>query len=271
MIVQSAAQNQPNFVMTMAEHTELAAQFAAYFGNAEFASVEPQQEMLYVIRHHDAGWRELDAQALRDPATGLPYNLVQTPFELIIKTSAASPDFNSGQHPYCGLISSMHSWGLYNGRYGMSDKVLLDGLADDNRVNADVMLDLELERQQTLKDALTSNPETAAWIEEAHLLQNYKQLQFFDTLALYFNCVHADAREPTTFSHVPVNSADDADIRIEPEEEGSYVMSPYPFDSNEITFSYAGRYLEPVDTGNDVSASLQSAPPQSQSVRIKKG
>ena len=40
--------------------------------------------MLHVIRHHDEGWRDLDTRALRDPATGLPYNLVQTPFEHIV-------------------------------------------------------------------------------------------------------------------------------------------------------------------------------------------
>ena len=31
--------------------------------------------------------------------------------------------------PSCGLISSMHSWGLYNGRYGLLKLVLLDKIA----------------------------------------------------------------------------------------------------------------------------------------------
>jgi hypothetical protein len=85
----------------------------------------------------------------------------------------------------------MHSWGLYNGRYGMSDKVLLDGLADENRRMADTMLDGEIARQEELKSQLASDPKTAPWIDEARLFQNYKQLQLFDTMTLYFNCVHA--------------------------------------------------------------------------------
>ena len=191
MIVQSAASGEKHFVMTMDQHTALSAQLATAFGNERFEPIEPRVLMLHMIKNHDAGWRDLDAAALRDPATGLPYNLVQTPFNLIFETSSASPDFNDKTHPYCALLSSMHSWGLYNGRYGMSDKVLLDGLADENRRMADTMLDGEIARQEELKSQLASDPKTAPWIDEARLFQNYKQLQLFDTMALYFNCVHA--------------------------------------------------------------------------------
>mgnify|MGYP001812384125 CR=1 FL=1 len=268
MIVQSALPNDPHFVMTMAQHTELAGQFAAHFGNNEFTPVEPREVMLYIISNHDAGWRDLDAQALRDPATGLPYNLVQTPFEYIIKTSAASPEFKSQHHPYCGLISSMHSWGLYNGLYGMSDKVLLDGLAADNRVDADRMLDGEIGRQNQLRDALSGDSATASWIEESHVLQNYKQLQFFDTLALYFNCTHAEARETTTFSHVPMDGERDVDVTIQPLGDDLYALSPYPFNESEVEFTYHGRYLEPCNDGTDVRAPLAAAPAQTQSIRL---
>ena len=48
-------------------------------------------------------------------------------------TSRLSPDFNERHHPYCGLLSSMHSWGLYNGRYGLSKLVLLDNIPPDDR------------------------------------------------------------------------------------------------------------------------------------------
>ena len=40
-------------------------------------------------------------------------------------------------------------------------------------------------RQRVLRARLEEDPETAPWIEEPHLFQNYKQLQFFDGLALY--------------------------------------------------------------------------------------
>lgn len=267
MIVQTAPDGEKHFVITMDQHTALSAQFAEHYGNEGFEAVEPRVEMVHMIGHHDAGWRELDATALRDPSTGLPYNLVETPFEHLIKTGSASPDFNGAFHAYCELMSSMHCWGLYNGRYGMSDKVLLDGLAENNRAVADTMLDHEFARQQSLKSTLDSDPETATWIEESHLFQNYKQLQFFDTFALYFNCVHESEREKASFIHVPMSATEDTKVAIEPVGDGVYAMDPYPF-NQDFDISFDGRYLAPVSEGDDVRSELEQAPIESQAARL---
>lgn len=268
MIVQTAAANSPHFVLTMDQHTALSGQFAEHFGNDIFDAVHPREQMLYVIANHDAGWRELDKQAHRDPSTGLPYNLVQTPFEHIIATSKASPDFNGATHPYCELLSSMHSWGLYNGRYGMSDKVLLDGLADDNREAADHMLAHEITRQQALKASLAADPNTASWIEEAHLFQNYKQLQFFDTLALYFNCVPEGERSEASFEHVPISASEDVVVDIKPIDQGVYGLNPYPFDHDRINLHFQGRYLAPNATGESVRDALDQSPTEVQTIQV---
>ena len=269
MIVQSAAEGADHFVITMDQHTALSGRFAEHFGNERFEPVAPRALMLHVIKYHDIGWRELDALALRDPATGLPYNLVKTPFSKIVETSSASPDTNSAHHPYCGLMSSMHSWGLYNGRYGMSDKVLLDSLADENRTLADAMLEGEVERQERLRTELESDTDTAYLIEESRLFQNYKQLQFFDTLALYFNCVHEGAREEASYSHIPLNASEDAEVAIRPVETGVYALDPYPFDDAEgIELSFSGRYLSPVAQGDDVRGELERAPVTTQTFTL---
>ena len=268
MIVQSAPADAEHFVMTMDQHTAFAGRLAALFGNSVFEPIAPREQMLHVINHHDAGWRALDTQALRDPETGLPYHLVRTPFARIVETSSASPDFNKGYHAYCELISSMHSWGLYNGRYGMSDKVLLNDLAAENRALADTMLEHELERQQRLRAILAAGPETTPWVEEAHLFQNYKQLQFFDTLALYFNCAAENERSTTTFTHVPMNAHADAEITLTPLGECAYAFTPFPFAESGIEVQFDGRYLAPVKEGLDVRAALTRAPIASQRVRL---
>ena len=245
MIVQSAPEGEPRFVVRMADHTAFAGRLARKFGNESFEPVEPRDVVLYIIDHHDAGWADLDAEARIDPATGLPYNLVQTPFEEIIKTSAASPAFNGKHHPYCGLLSSMHSWGLYNGRYGMSDHVLLDTIAAANRGVAEAMLEGELARQARLKKALVEDEETAPLVDDAQVMRNYKQLQLFDTMALYFNCNHARHRKQAIFTHVPKNTHEDVDITITPRADGAYAMAPYPFAEDDFELSFAGRYMSP--------------------------
>ena len=210
MIIQTASPGTPRLAVMMHEHTALCAQFARAFGNDRFESLSPLDLMIYVIGHHDAGWTEFDRNPVTDEKTGLPYNLVETPAEHITVTSRLSPDFNERQHPYCGLISSMHSWGLYNGRYGLSNLVLIDRIPQHDRPLAARMLDGELSRQKKLKEEIGKDSRASGWLDEKKIFQNYKQLQFLDTLALYFNRVHPDERGPQTFEHVPLNAEEDA-------------------------------------------------------------
>ena len=55
------------------------------------------------------------------------------------------------------------------------------------------MLDGEFARQKRLKAEIGKDPKLADRLDE-ELFQNYKQLQFIDTLALYFNRIHPSER-----------------------------------------------------------------------------
>src|SRR5262249_23531910 len=245
MIIQTAPAGEPRLAIMMHEHTALSGQFAHAFGNEKFAPVSPDEPMLYAVSHHDAGWAEFDRDPVTDPATGLPSNPVDTPAEYSTTTSRGSPDFNQRHHPYCGLPSSMHSWGLYNGRYGLSNQVLIDRFSEQDRPLVQRMLDWELDRQNRLKGELAKNPESTAWIAEKHLFQNYKQFQFFDLLALYFNRIHPNERGEQTFGHVPLDAERDASVTIRPRGRGVYALSPFPFAADGTEFAFAGRLIEP--------------------------
>ncbi len=273
MMIQTAPEGAPRFAIKMDEHTALSGQFARAFGNDRFEPLQPRDILLYMVTNHDKGWVDYDAAPGTDPKTGLPYNLVDTPAEDITKTSTRSPDFNEKHHPYCGLLSSMHSWGLYNGRYGMSDKVLIDTIPPQDRHLADRMLEGEIKRQQRLKAELAKDPEAAAWIEEGHLFQNYKQLQFFDTLALYFNRTHEGARAEASFEHIPMSASKDVTVVVRPVVPGVYSMSPFSFAENPAEFFFTGRYIKPLSKGADADwrSMLQSAPTDRQQFKIIAG
>ena len=152
MIIQTAPAGTPRLAIMMYEHTALCGQFARAFGNEVFEPLAPLELMVYIISHHDAGWAEFDHDPPTDAKTSLPYNLIETPAEYITVTSRLSPDFNERQHPFCGLLSSMHSWGLYNGRYGLSKHVLIKQFPETERPLAERMLDGELARQRRLDE-----------------------------------------------------------------------------------------------------------------------
>ncbi len=235
--------------MTLEQHLQLVGQFAEDFGNQEFDVPEPREEMMYVSRWHDRGWVDLDSAPPLDAATGLPYHLGETPLPLMMMTSSSSPNHNEAVHPYCGLIDSMHIWGLYNGRFGYSDMVLMDSIPEEQKPMVDAMLDLEHRRQQRLREQLASDPQTAPWVEEDRLFTNYKLLQLFDTLALYFMTTPEGLRADSTFQHVPKNLTEDADVLVHPEGNGNYTVDPYPFGRDPLPVWFEGRFMAPVPEG----------------------
>src|SRR5690349_2381507 len=83
MIIQTAPAGQPRLAIMMYEHTALSHQFARGFGNDRFEASQPNDLMYSVVLHHDAGWAEFDRDPVTDEATGLPYNLVDTPIKHI--------------------------------------------------------------------------------------------------------------------------------------------------------------------------------------------
>ena len=76
-------------------------------------------------------------------------------------------------------------------------------------------------------------------------MQNYKQLQFFDTLALYFNCEREGARVEQSFMHVPHNAREDVTVMVRPAGESVYHVSPFPFDDDPLPVSFTGRSMVP--------------------------
>lgn len=276
MMIQTAPVGEKRFISTMVEHLGLCEQFARAFGNDRFERPEPFEEFLYVVGNHDRGWDEFDANPVLDVASGMPAGLGSGPVPGVVDTSRRSPDFNEARHAYCGLLSSMHSWGLYNDRYGVSEFRVLDGgksvpipSGQENMVHG--LLDGEIARQSRLKESLAESPETALWIEEKSLLRNYKLLQLFDTLALYFNMRHEAERGPEVFVNVPMNIDEDCPITVTPVGPGTYAVSPFPFAGEKLEAKCQGRYFKAITEGEapeDLGEALYGLPTEAQSYRL---
>lgn len=268
MIVQPAEGGGESLVIHQLEHTRMAGAFAKIWGNDQFAPLSPRELVEYVVAHHDQGWDTVDAKVLRDPATGLPYNLVKTPIRELMLTGAGGPDFNERRHPYCGLIASMHVYGLYTGRYGLSDKIFVDMVPAEYKATVKDFLDGELARQERLKRTLSTHPDHAAWVEERALFHVYKQLQFFDTLALYFNCAPDAARGRSSFPNVPRAVGHDVTVTVSRVERGVYAFDPFPFRESGVTVTCAGKRLGPQPEGTDMVQALAAAPEETETLTL---
>ena len=269
MIVQNAPEGRPRFVITMAQHTAFAGKLARHFGNDQFAPLDPREPLEFIVANHDRGWDDVDGRAPQDPASGLPYNLPATPLEEIVVTSAGSPEYNEKHHPLSGLISSMHSYGLYHGRYGLApDKLFIDRVPGELRPRVDAMLQAELGRQKRLRAELGGDPATEAWATEEVVFCAYKQLQFFDTFSLYCHLQPPGARGDTTFDHVPASQGGDTTISVREHPGAVYTLDPYPFEVDHLELATEGRYLSPAPPGTDLAAVMASTPVQKQTVTL---
>jgi hypothetical protein len=108
-------------------------------------------------------------------------------------------------------------------------------------------------------------------VEEAALMNNYKLLQFFDTLSLYFHMAHAKSRGESKFLNVPDGKGTDHTLSINPTDDGAYALSPYPFKDDSIEISVEGRYLTSQPEGTDFKAIFDNTAKEKQVYRLVKG
>lgn len=245
MFIQSAPPGQPHRLTMMHDHGALAGQLARAFGNERFEEPIPLELVVHAITNHDAGWAAFDRDPATDPQTGLPFNVFGTPSAYSLPTNTGSPDFNQKHHPYCGLLSSMHTWGIYHGRYGIPGTGRLSRIPPDDKPSADAMLRGEHARQTALKAELGRSEATASWIEDGRLAQNYKLLQFCDVLAIYFNIKHPEQRVEQTIPFVPLSRDRDITVTIRPQSPDAYALSPFPFAAEGAEFAFPSRLLSP--------------------------
>jgi len=264
MIIQASRSGPARFVIRQIDHAQLAGQFAQAFGNDTFAALEPKALMEFVTTHHDQGWEALDATPARDRQTGLPYQFTEMPRPLVVPAHARSPEFNERHHAFCGLLASMHTWGLYHGRYGLSERATIDSISPADKPAVLAMLQGELARQARLQAALAGDPATQAWADDSHLFNCYQQLQFFDTLSLYFCLGDPAAPRQAVFRRVPLAVGADVTITVRPLRPGFYSLSPYPFAKDFLEVSLTGREMLPAPVTGILGQIIADTPEEQQ-------
>jgi hypothetical protein len=260
------------FVIKQNGHTAFAGQLARHFGNDQFQRLEPSELVIPLVEWHDEGWTELDDRFLVDPDTHLPYSLTRTPLDEALPTSELSPTRGEARHPFIGLVSSMHSVGLFNGRFGLlADQSLLVKLPPAFRAEVEKMIKSETARQERLKAELLANPATAHLADESLVWHTYRALEFFDIFSLYIQCEHPSRQQETEIPHVPVDSDPEHDVTVTvtPIGESRFRLSPFPFDLDPFEPATPGRYLDPQPDGGDFAALWEAAEPAEHRVRLE--
>jgi hypothetical protein len=236
-------------LITQEDHAELSAQLAAHWGNANFSKLEPYDSMVFATLHHDSGYREWEGVPPINLLERRPYGHREDPpsfEETELRGYVANVDWLKLHDPYAALIVSMHRTGLWQNRYD----VLGPAKRKSQRSQETWAVIEKLESRQLNEKQLLGNGESDF---ERQLWFNYKALQVYDVLSLYF-CVNGyegeDLKEDRV-GPIPVsyNTDEEATLRIVP-VNGAGVqvrIAPYPFDASPLKIALRVRTLRKRD------------------------
>lgn len=235
------------YVALQEDHAELAAQFAAHWGNRRFSKLRPYTTMVFATTYHDSGYREWEGNPPMNVEQGRPYahrEDIPSFEEVELKAYAKNIDWLSAQDPYARLLVSMHRTGLWHNRYNIFTEPA-GRLRERSAAVKDVKIKLETQQAEIKRKFMELEPGF-----ENELAYNYMALQIFDLLSLYFCCDgYAGDDGFKDYAIAPVRVSYDSDERvrltIRPNGPGAVVIDPYPFDVGPLKFSARARIIRP--------------------------
>jgi Protein of unknown function (DUF3891) len=238
------------------DHGDLAGQFAAHWGNETFSSLKPRSSMVFVAEAHDNGWWDWDIKPEVDDQ-GVPITFRRTPRERLYQFINKGIDNLFEKDLYAGLIASMHHAGLPQNRYGTlpavprrQDEHTQKFIRERESFNQDLMA-----KVQTMKEYDGLNSTDYLWF-------NYRMMQVFDRLSLFF-CCNFDLEKATasespsqddkdygrafyrsTINPTPTRfGQEDIELSLTPVGKTKLQVEPFPFDESNLKVSVRGRII----------------------------
>ncbi|MBI3091673.1 MAG: DUF3891 family protein [Candidatus Tectomicrobia bacterium] len=250
-------------VIYQMDHGDLAAQFERSWGNTTFAPAEPSQAMAHATSWHDNGWIEYDAKPRVNPQTRRPYRLHEVPATEHLEFYKAGIGKVIREDAYAGLLVSMHLTGLYQQRYGLDGGMpsFIERAAPEARENVRAFI-AQLEREQAeLRARLQHNPAYAAAVEDRWLWTNYRLLQVFDQISLFF-CFFRPGATRTIKAAPRTYDGAEVTLRVTALDASRVVVVPFPFAhaETEVTLRVKRLPNRTYADDDDVRATLNAAP-----------
>ena len=221
------------------DHAVLSGFFARELGNELFVRPEPAESFRMAATEHDNGWTEWELLPRIDRVTFLPYTFMSIPTAEHMSLYQRGIERVVKADRYAGLLVSMHCAGLYDRTRatipGYSAKYVKS--QESSLVN-DFTQGLRLQ-QLRLKVDLRADAKMKEYTEENWLQANYKRLEALDRLSLYF-CM--TPMEPATIDSVPADyKGKEVDWELQPGENSSVTLEPYPFRRDPLEISVLAR------------------------------
>ena len=222
-----------------ASHAWLSGQIARAWGNQDFATPDPWEEVCLGAEQHDVGMAAWDLDPVRDEETGWPLDFMSMPMEVHADLWRAGPGRLRTQSRYAALLASMHCTALYGRR--------------EPTPVVKALLDHHAALQAELLDSLDEDP--------ARARHHQRLLWAWDWLSL---AVLLDWSPGSQAVPVAQGGAD-VELRLEAAGNGAFTLDPWPFAYEELALRAEGRRLR------SPSEPLASAPWETVAVVLRPG
>ncbi len=205
------------------EHSKLVGQVAANWGNDTFASPAPFSSVVRAAAYHDYGWLPYESEPMFDPER------LSTPHYLDVpdrperwRAHQDCLDWLSHVDRYSALLVSMHRTGLPQRRYDTIDhpKAYLQPVRRQRAPVSPAAQEF-IERNEAEQRLERDRLGESVWT-------NYRLLQVWDLLGLYFSCHEPDE---LVIRPVPTGYGTDEtiDLTISPVDANTVRFDPFPF------------------------------------------
>jgi hypothetical protein len=217
------------------DHSRLAGQFAAHWGNAQFATPRPYDSIARAAAFHDFGYLRYETSPNFNEETGETPNFrdVQTDATRLAEYQWCF-DWLFDPDAYAATIVSMHRTGLWRGRYGAMRH-------PEHKIRPQKPeVDAFVERNEAARAGVIAQ---RGW-DPAELRINYRLLQTWDLLSLYFSCQapYEDYIEPVPTSYDD-GEGEGVRLTLTPLGENRIAVDPFPFDCDPCRFQLPARRL----------------------------
>jgi hypothetical protein len=237
-------------IVNQPDHGRLAGTFVARWGNEEFAPPEPFVSVVVACGGHEFGWWDWEVEPfLNTKGEVIDYYRSN---EVLGQTWA---DFTGSwierlarRDVYAGYLLSMHHEGLLTGGFAT------DTLPHMPDRSGDAVVSDWSKRQRTLRaglmEEMKGRPDLAPYLNDESILRGYRFVQMGDQFSQIicnrhpFDSIKRTTGPRLTVGPFPVRAGvPDTMIRIEPIDEVTATVDPWPFDTRQIEMQIPARIL----------------------------
>lgn len=237
-------------IVLQTDHAYLSGRFAAAWGGGPFHAPDPVSPVRLAADLHDHGWLDWERAPRVEPLSGRPYDFLGLPTEIHVELYGKGIQLAVQEHPYAGLLVSLHGTGLYKERYGYMPELMFKEVDPAYRALVDQYVAEQEALQQELIAELHIDPQT--------MWTHYRWLQAWDLLSLFVCLSDPAERNRLALGVMPLYPGGPEErLEVQGAGPGRICVTPWPFAVEQLELIVPVRYVADRSYGGD--ADFQTA------------